>query len=334
VASGYWPLADAYIRVMVHKNDPNFFTRDIFRFKSGGSGKVTNYRIVVPASEAALVRSEAKIAIGHFPENADRLIQQNRKFLIWHNLSDEVLTPYMSINYYKQLAARHGGYAKLQRNVRLFGLPSTGRCSMTGVGPGNFDALTAIENWVEKGQAPDALPAQLLDPKYSNPGFGKFDFTKPPLRTMPLCKYWRREQCSQLVMFRHRPADASGWRERPSGRRTRVIASAPPAGEVRRGGLSRTPYSARRQSPCFSSTRVASPFGPIGESYSTTEQTGLLCEANSLVSSSLIDGSRSGSLITRCEFSKSSRLFHQISMMQSKPGSITSPVTGFRSGVR
>ena len=125
-----------------------------------------------------------RMGIGHFPENASNLIRLNRKFLIWHNFSDEKLTPYISINYYKQLAKLHGGYARLQNNVRLFMIPGSGHCSMSGVGPNNFDALTAIENWVEKGRAPDALLAALYNPKSP-----MIDPSKKPLRTMPLCKF-------------------------------------------------------------------------------------------------------------------------------------------------
>jgi len=185
LTGGYWPLADAYLKVFVHKNDPNFFTRTLFAFRTGGPGKITSFHIVAPSSEVALVKREARMGIGHFPENFDGFIRQNRKFLMWHNLSDQTLTPYMSINFYKQLAARHGGYDKLQRNVRLFSLPGTPHCSMGGVGPNSFDALGALENWVEKGIAPDALPAKL----YSANAFGFKEFNKPVTRTMPLCKF-------------------------------------------------------------------------------------------------------------------------------------------------
>jgi feruloyl esterase len=124
------------------------------------------------------------LGIGHFPENLAKLIQLDRKFLIWHNLSDEKLTPYVSINYYKALAKMHGGYAQLQKNVRLFSLPGTGHCSLYGVGPSNFDALTAIEDWVERGKGPDALIAKLY-----GPDSGHIDIAQTPLRTMPLCKF-------------------------------------------------------------------------------------------------------------------------------------------------
>ena len=49
----------------------------------------------------------------------------------------------------------------------------------------------------------------------------------------------------------------------------------------------------------------------------TTLQTGLACVANSFFSSATVWGKRAGSRMIRCEFSKSSRLFHQISITQS-----------------
>jgi feruloyl esterase len=107
--------------------------------------------------------------------------------LIWHDFSDEKLSPYTAVNHYKQLAKRRGGYAKLQQNVRMFMLPGTSHCGggAEPVGPNNFDALGAMENWVEKGIAPDALPAKLYVPALT----GGVQYDKPLNRTMPLCKF-------------------------------------------------------------------------------------------------------------------------------------------------
>jgi feruloyl esterase len=180
---GNWALGNAVLKIFAHKNDPAFMTRPLFRFGAGGAGRVTAFRSVVPASEVVAVRRANRTGIGHFPANWAKFLRQDRKFLMWHNWSDEALTPYLSINFYKELARRAGGYSKLQKNVRLFMLPGTTHCSIGGIGPNNFDALTAIENWVEKGQAPDAIPATL----YS--GSPTANRSAPPLRTMPLCKF-------------------------------------------------------------------------------------------------------------------------------------------------
>jgi len=58
---------------------------------------------------------------------------------------------------------------------RMFMVPGMGHCS-GGPGPNQFDHLTALEQWVEKGVAPDKLIASHI----TN---GKVD------RTRPLCVY-------------------------------------------------------------------------------------------------------------------------------------------------
>ncbi|MGR4863146.1 tannase/feruloyl esterase family alpha/beta hydrolase [Caulobacter sp. LARHSG274] len=179
-----WSLSNAVLKVFVHKNDPAFSTRQLFSYKRGGPGQVAAFHGVVPGAEADRAMTTLAAGMGQAPDSADKLIKLDRKFLIWHNLSDEKLTFYASANYYGRQAKRHGGYAKLQDNIRLFAIPGSGHCSMSGVGPNNFDALTAMEDWVEKGQAPDALPAKLYSMRSPI-----VDPNKTPLRTMPLCKF-------------------------------------------------------------------------------------------------------------------------------------------------
>ncbi|MBO9714548.1 tannase/feruloyl esterase family alpha/beta hydrolase [Sphingomonas sp.] len=181
---GLFGVANGNLRILAHRGDPDFALRSLFAFRAGGAGAVTGYRVVVPKADVAMAMAAARPGIGDVPENADRLISLDRKFLIWQNLGDTVLSPFGSINYYKRLAARHGGYAKLQGNVRLFALPGTDHCSKAGPGPNNFDALDAMEHWVEKGEAPDAIVASLYDPDNFQWRAGT-----PPLRTMPLCKF-------------------------------------------------------------------------------------------------------------------------------------------------
>jgi feruloyl esterase len=183
---GLWALANAGIKVFAYRNDPAFSTRSLISFRAGGPGPIRDFRAIVPSAAVSHVAAAWRPGAGRFPENYGRLITQNRKLLIWHNLSDEKLPPFTSVNLYKQLAARNGGYKRLQDNVRLFGLPGTPHCSGGGqpVGPGSFDAISAMENWVEKGQAPNALTATLYQPTPISA-----DYSKPLGRTMPLCAF-------------------------------------------------------------------------------------------------------------------------------------------------
>ena len=186
-ASGGMPLlGDTVIRVFTHAADPGFHTPAVLSFTASHAGPIDGFRVQAPSAEVAKVNAALRMGIGDIPGNAAKFIKQGRKMLIWANLSDQLLTPYMSINYYKRLAKLHGGYANLQKSIRLFGLPGTAHCSGGGIGegPGSFDALAAIEAWVEHGKAPDALPATL----YKANAFG-VDFNKPLGRTMPLCQF-------------------------------------------------------------------------------------------------------------------------------------------------
>ena len=182
------PLWQAALKVFSDKNDPKFSAESFIRFKAGGSGQVTGYHTIVSQAAVSRARTLGKMADGEDPALTADLIRQNRKFLIWHNFGDGNLSPYMSINYYKKAAKMYGGYAKLQKNVRLFMLPGTTHCSISSTGPNSFDVLTAMENWVEKGQEPDALLASVADRQFS-PGAAKAEALKYPTWTAKLCKF-------------------------------------------------------------------------------------------------------------------------------------------------
>lgn len=182
--AGPWNLGNGSLRYLGMADAPGYHTRSTITLGHGGPGPVDGLHAVVPSTFVTKVNDAARMGTGGIPENAAKLIGQNRKLLMWVNLSDPALTPYMSINYYKQLAKLHGGYDALQKNVRLFALPGTLHCTDPGPGPNSFDPLTALEDWVERAQPPVALQATLYDLDERTP-----DPSKPPLRSMPLCAF-------------------------------------------------------------------------------------------------------------------------------------------------
>lgn len=181
-------LSDPTLKIMVHRNDPAYTVASSFSFRYGGPGPISGFHAVVSSAEVAAAHDALSAGVGTFVQNADRLMAGNTKLLIWHNYSDERLTPYMSVNWYKQLARNHGGYANVQRKVRLFMLPGTAHCSITGIGPNDFDAVSAMENWVEHGKPPEALRASVADHQFS-PGAPRAPALRTPNWTMPLCKF-------------------------------------------------------------------------------------------------------------------------------------------------
>jgi hypothetical protein len=78
------------------------------------------------------------------------------KVLMWHGWSDEGIPTGSSIAYFERAAAAFGGPDKARDFFRLFLLPGVYHC-FGGPGPSQFDPVPALENWVEKGVAPEVL---------------------------------------------------------------------------------------------------------------------------------------------------------------------------------
>jgi len=80
------------------------------------------------------------------------------KLLMWHGLSDASIIATSSVGYYEGVEKLMGGRAQTQDFFRLFLIPGVHHCS-GGPGLSDFDALTLLENWVERGQPPDVMIA-------------------------------------------------------------------------------------------------------------------------------------------------------------------------------
>ncbi len=100
-----------------------------------------------------------------------------RKMLIYHGWSDETVAPLRTIEYYRGVLT-HLGRDKTTDSVRLFMAPGMFHCG-GGPGPDTFDTLTALEQWVENGVAPEQMEST------------HFDDNGNPDRTRPLCAYPR-----------------------------------------------------------------------------------------------------------------------------------------------
>lgn len=214
---GLGGLGDASQKIFAHRGDPSFSLASAYVFRDGGPGRITGFRAVYSSAEFERIKTALRLGAGHLPENSGRLMASHAKLLMWHNLSDEALTPYNSINYYKRLARDHGGYAKVQQSVRLFMVPATSHCSIGGIGPNSFDALSAMENWVEKGEAPESLRASVAARQFT-PGAKPAAALQYPKWTQTLCKFPEMARYSG----RGDVKDAANWSCSPKD--TRMLA--------------------------------------------------------------------------------------------------------------
>jgi feruloyl esterase len=107
--------------------------------------------------------------------NLKQFFAHNGKLLLYHGWADTNVPTLNTIKYYDSVLKTMGGPSKTSDNVRLFLEPGMGHCG-GGEGPNVFDKVATLEQWVEKGKAPEQIIA-------SHSTSGKVD------RTRPLCPF-------------------------------------------------------------------------------------------------------------------------------------------------
>ncbi|MBI07920.1 MAG: tannase/feruloyl esterase family alpha/beta hydrolase [Rhodospirillaceae bacterium] len=96
------------------------------------------------------------------------LRDRGAKLLMYHGWSDADISPLSSIDYFERVVTEMGEgaddttkLASVQDFYRLFMVPGMGHCR-GGPGPDSFDALSALERWVEQDEAPAQIIASKL----------------------------------------------------------------------------------------------------------------------------------------------------------------------------
>jgi feruloyl esterase len=106
------------------------------------------------------------------------------KLILYHGWADAGITPLNSIAYIDNVRARMG-VRQTDDVARLFMVPGMSHC-IGGPGTDNFDMLTALEQWEDKGMAPDRIVAEKRVLGFLAPAGW---WTGPLIRSRPLCPY-------------------------------------------------------------------------------------------------------------------------------------------------
>ena len=93
--------------------------------------------------------------------NLNTFLDRGGKILFYHGVSDPWFSALDTLDYWQRAAKANG--AAWAKASRFYMVPGMGHC-----GGGNafdtFDLLGAMIDWVEKGQAPEAVPASRQRP--------------------------------------------------------------------------------------------------------------------------------------------------------------------------
>jgi feruloyl esterase len=97
------------------------------------------------------------------------------KLILYHGWADQQVAPGSTVEFYQSARSLSPDPKRADGWIRLFMVPGMGHCG-GGEGPDSFDSLSALENWVEQGKAPERIIA-------AHQIQGQVD------RTRPLCAY-------------------------------------------------------------------------------------------------------------------------------------------------
>jgi feruloyl esterase len=121
-----------------------------------------------PADYKAFREGESKFArlLNATDPNLREFRRRGGKLLQYHGWNDQLIAAQNSIDYYESVVSFFAGRKKdraaalqdVQTFYRLFMAPGMAHCS-GGPGPNTFDMQTALEEWVERGTAPEAVVA-------------------------------------------------------------------------------------------------------------------------------------------------------------------------------
>jgi feruloyl esterase len=117
-----------------------------------------------------VVTYSTSLDLKHFEE-------RHGKIIWYHGTSDPGPSVTGTIEYYKEMASSNGGLENAMKFARLFLVPGMGHCG-GGAATDQFDPLTPLVDWVERGVPPDAIIAS-----------GTHFTSAPTTRSRPLCPY-------------------------------------------------------------------------------------------------------------------------------------------------
>ncbi len=145
--------------------DPDY---DVMQFDFDGDWDLANNR---PIGNDETLGS----ALNAIDPDLSAFKARGSKLISYHGWADPLVTAHNAVTYYESVIAEQGGVEQTTDFYRLFMAPGMAHCR-GGPGPDRFDAVSAIERWVEQGIPPCQLIAsKMIEGEVS--------------RTRPLCAY-------------------------------------------------------------------------------------------------------------------------------------------------
>ena len=140
----------------------------------------------VAATNGTYTESALSFMLPVQPTQLQTLKNRGAKVMVYHGVSDSIFSVDDTTAWYEGLQANNSGDAS--NFARFFRVPGMNHCA-GGPSTDQFDMLTSLVNWVEKGQAPDSVVASARGPGNAAGANADVPAGWSASRTRPLCPY-------------------------------------------------------------------------------------------------------------------------------------------------
>jgi feruloyl esterase len=150
------------------------------------TGDLATMLAKVNATNVTYTESAISFMLPPNPSDLSRLKNRGAKIMVYHGTSDPIFSSDDTTAWYNALRTANGGDAS--NFSRYFNVPGMNHCS-GGPTADQFDMLTPLVDWVERGKAPDSVQASVR--ASGNAGGANADLPAgwSATRSRPLCPY-------------------------------------------------------------------------------------------------------------------------------------------------
>lgn len=173
IYSGFEPGSELVWEMMIGGPEPLVINDGFFKYIAFEDPK-WDFRTFDVDADTRKIDERLGPIINHTQTDLSAFKKRGGKLIMYQGWNETWVPPRMATQYYDNVVATMGGEDKTRDFFRLFMIPDYGMCA--SMFPGTFDAMKALQEWVEEGTAPDQIKVT-----YSKAG--------KVVKTRPVCPY-------------------------------------------------------------------------------------------------------------------------------------------------
>jgi len=160
IYSGFEPGSELLWTAMIQGPEPLFINNGFFTYIAFEDPDWDFRTFNVDADTRDIDKRLGPI-INHTQTDLTAFKESGGKLILYQSWNETWVPPRSAVNYYQDVVKTMGGIDETRDFFRLFVVPDFGMCP--SMYPGTFDALGAVQKWVEEDVAPDHITTTYFD---------------------------------------------------------------------------------------------------------------------------------------------------------------------------